>query len=168
MLYSIIYKGIPDTDKTDNLTCEIINDNFICENDCFSNNRTYVYFILLEKTVVYVKNTWVLGNTKFISHVEHISHSSNLSRSPLQINLIYPYIILNSNNIWGIKHTYLLSSLNPIMFGVPNPTKLKTKCCCLRAIKNSFNSFSFLKPWAFYSSKLTAFCFKFGGIWYPK
>ena len=31
--------GISDTDKTDNLTCEIIYDNFTCENYRFSNNH---------------------------------------------------------------------------------------------------------------------------------
>ena len=30
---------IPATDKTDNLTCEIIYDNFTCENYCFSNHH---------------------------------------------------------------------------------------------------------------------------------
>ena len=37
--------GISDTDKTDNLTCEIIYDNFTCENYRFSNNH---YSLLMD------------------------------------------------------------------------------------------------------------------------
>ena len=34
----VLYR-ISDTDKTDNLTCEIMYDNFTCENYRFSNNH---------------------------------------------------------------------------------------------------------------------------------
>ena len=40
LLYKVqCYIGISDTNKTDNLTCDIINDNFTCENYRFSNNH---------------------------------------------------------------------------------------------------------------------------------
>ena len=45
------------TDKSGNLTCEIIYDNLTVFKDCPLYNKQ--------------KNTWVLGNTRFISHVEH-------------------------------------------------------------------------------------------------
>ena len=38
------------------------------------------YFILLDRTVFYIKdrkNTWVLANTRFISYVEHESDISH-------------------------------------------------------------------------------------------
>ena len=46
----LVYKvqcliGISDTDKNDNLTCEIIYDNFTCENYRFSNNH---YSLLMD------------------------------------------------------------------------------------------------------------------------
>ena len=46
---------ISGTDKTDDLTCEVIYDNFACENYRFSNRSSIIasgYFILVEKTVV--------------------------------------------------------------------------------------------------------------------
>ena len=40
LLYKVqCFIRISCTDKTDNLTCEIIYDNFKCENYCFSNNH---------------------------------------------------------------------------------------------------------------------------------
>ena len=40
LLYEVLcFIGISDTDKTQNLTCEIIYDNFICEIYRFSNNH---------------------------------------------------------------------------------------------------------------------------------
>ena len=40
LLYEVpCFTGISDTDKTDNLTCEIIYDNFTCENYRFSHNH---------------------------------------------------------------------------------------------------------------------------------
>ena len=69
--------GISDTDKTDNLTCEINYDNFTCENYRFSNNHysllMHGYFILLKDCSLYntPNNTCVLGNARFISRVKH-------------------------------------------------------------------------------------------------
>ena len=63
--------GISDTDKTDNLTCEIIY-NFTCENYCFSKIIIYCLWIfhIARKTVVHnsynkQNNTCVLGNITF-------------------------------------------------------------------------------------------------------
>ena len=40
LLYKVqCFARISGTDKTDNLTCEIIYDNFTCENYRFSNNH---------------------------------------------------------------------------------------------------------------------------------
>ena len=40
LLYKVqCFIRISGTDKTDDLTCEIIYDNFTCENYCFSNNH---------------------------------------------------------------------------------------------------------------------------------
>ena len=40
LLYKVqCFIRISGTDKTDNLTCEIIHDNFTCENYRFSNNH---------------------------------------------------------------------------------------------------------------------------------
>ena len=44
LFYVLLYKvqcfiRISGTDKTDDLTCEIISDNFTCENYRFSNNH---------------------------------------------------------------------------------------------------------------------------------
>ena len=72
-------KEISSTDKSDNLTCEIIYDNLTCENYRFS-------IIAFQRLSLYnkQKNTWVLGNTRFISHVGHdISRVS----AALEINL---------------------------------------------------------------------------------
>ena len=49
LLYKVrCFIGISGTDKTDNLTCEIIYDNFACEN--------YRFSVLVDKTVVYIIN----------------------------------------------------------------------------------------------------------------
>ena len=73
--YSVFIR-ISGTDKTDNLTCEIIYDNFTCENYRFSNNhqsklRYTLYWWKTCSLYNKQKNTWVLGNTRFISRVEH-------------------------------------------------------------------------------------------------
>ena len=47
MFYYIKYSAflrISSTDKTDNLTCEIIHDNFTCENYRFSNNTHHSFW----------------------------------------------------------------------------------------------------------------------------
>ena len=62
---------ISGTDKTDNLSREIIYDNFTYENYHIIILASG-HFILLEKTSLYKqKITLVLKNTRFISHVEH-------------------------------------------------------------------------------------------------
>ena len=71
--YFLLYKvqcfiRISGTDKTDNLTCEIIYDNFTCENHRFSNNhQSWLLDILYwwKTCSLYnkQKNTWVLRNT---------------------------------------------------------------------------------------------------------
>ena len=61
-------------------------------------NHSFWTLYIGEKPVVYnnkQKNTWLLGNTRFISRVEHISHSSavltrEISCSTLEINLVFP------------------------------------------------------------------------------
>ena len=62
-------------------------------------NHSFWTFYISGKPVVYnnkQKNTWVLGNTRFISRVEHdISHSftvltREISCSTLEINLVFP------------------------------------------------------------------------------
>ena len=62
-------------------------------------NHSFWTFYIGGKLVVYnnkQKNTWVLGNTRFISHVEHdISHlfaalTREISCSTLEINLVFP------------------------------------------------------------------------------
>ena len=62
-------------------------------------NHSFWTFYIGGKPVVYYdkqKNTWVLGNTRFISRVEHdISHSfaaltREISCSTLEINLVFP------------------------------------------------------------------------------
>ena len=67
---------ILNTDKTDNLTCEIIYDNFPCENYRFSNNYhafLWIFYIARKDCILYDKqnNTYVLGNAWFISRVKH-------------------------------------------------------------------------------------------------
>ena len=47
------FKGLLALKKTDNLTCAIIHDNFACEIKQ-SSITAFGYFILLEKTVVYI------------------------------------------------------------------------------------------------------------------
>ena len=91
------------TDKTDNLTCEIIYDNFTCENYRFSNNHQSQLLDILywwKTCSLYNKQmihgTGKRGNTRFISRVEHdISHSfvaltREISCSTLEINLVFP------------------------------------------------------------------------------
>ena len=46
-----VFIGISDTDKTDNLTCEIIYDNFTCENYRFSNNH---HLLLMPLWIFYI------------------------------------------------------------------------------------------------------------------
>ena len=47
LLYKVqCFIGISGTDKTDNPTCEIIYDNFTCENYRFSHNNNIVLDIL--------------------------------------------------------------------------------------------------------------------------
>ena len=62
-------------------------------------NHSFWTFYISGKPVVYnnkQKNTWVLGNTRFISHVEHdVSHSftaltREISCTTLEINLVFP------------------------------------------------------------------------------
>ena len=68
---------ISGTDKTYNLTCEIIiYDNFTCENYRFSNSHQSELLDMLYwwKTCSLYnkqKNTRVLGNARFISRAEH-------------------------------------------------------------------------------------------------
>ena len=74
----MLYRGFGHHDKTDNLTCEIIYDNFTCENCRFSNNHHLLLmhgYIARKDCSLYTKqnNTCVLGNTRFISRVKHIS-----------------------------------------------------------------------------------------------
>ena len=48
---------ISGTDKTDKITCEIIYDDFTCENYCFSNKHqslSFWIFYIGGKTVVYI------------------------------------------------------------------------------------------------------------------
>ena len=111
--YILLYKvqcfiGISGTDKTDNLTCEIIYDNFTCENYRFSNNHYSLrYFILLEKTVVYIINRTIhvcLEIPDLFLVLNMISHSFAaltrvISRSTLNKSGIsaHPCIILYIN-----------------------------------------------------------------------
>ena len=102
LLYKVqCFIRISGTDNTDNLTCEIIYDNFPCENYHFPNNYQSLLLDILYwwKTCSLYnkrKSTWVLGNTRFISRVEHdISHSfaaltREISCSTLEINLVFP------------------------------------------------------------------------------
>ena len=100
--------GILDTDKTDNLTCEIIYDNFTCENYLFRQSLfiAYGYFILLEKTAVYIINRIIhvcLEVPDLFLVLNMISHlfaalTREMSRSTLEINLVFP-------------HTHLLFSM---------------------------------------------------------
>ena len=41
------------TDKTDKLTCEIIHDNFTCENYRFSTNHVAAYLKLMKMDVLF-------------------------------------------------------------------------------------------------------------------
>ena len=71
----MLYIGISDTDKTDNLTCDIIYDNLTCENYRFSNNHLEIPDLLL-----------VLN---MISH-SFAALTREISRSTLEINLVFP------------------------------------------------------------------------------
>ena len=74
LLYKVYcFIEISSTDKSDNLTCEIIHDNLTCENYRFSNIAFLYKLSLFKDCPLYnkQKNTRVLGNTRFISRVEH-------------------------------------------------------------------------------------------------
>ena len=76
----ILFLAISGTDKTDNLTCEIFMIISHMKINAFQTiiNHSFWTFYIGGKSVVYIrkqKNTWVLGNTRFIPRVGHdISH----------------------------------------------------------------------------------------------
>ena len=107
-----------DTDKTDNLTCEIIYDNFTCENYRFSNNHHSllmdILYFLLEKTVVYIINRIIhvcLEIPNLFLVLNMISHSlaaltREISRSNLKINLVITHRLLQLDPaiVWTISY----------------------------------------------------------------
>ena len=72
-LYKVqCFIGILGTNKTDYLTCEILYDNFTCERYHFKKifSHSFWIFYISRKDCNLCnkqKNTWVLGDTRFIS-----------------------------------------------------------------------------------------------------
>ena len=97
LLYKVqCFIRISGTDETDNLTCEIVYDNFTCENYRFSNNHQSELLDILywwKTCSLYYKqkNTWVLRNTKFISRAEHDIMFNTRNKSGISA---HPCIIL--------------------------------------------------------------------------
>ena len=83
-----------DTDKTDNLTCEIIYDNFTCENYRFSKQSLFIAYGYLCSLYNKQNNTCVLVNTRFISRVKHDISLVRCAHSG--------YITFNTRNKSGI------------------------------------------------------------------
>jgi hypothetical protein len=95
------FKVISSTDKSDNLTCEIIYDNLTCENYRFSIIAFLKKLSLFKDCSLYnkQKNTCVLGNTRFISRVEHdimfnTRNKSGISAHPCIILYIFYFLLL--------------------------------------------------------------------------
>ena len=74
------------TDKTDNLTCEIIYDNLTCENYRFSNNQNHGFwtFYIGGKPVVYIINRKIDGYLEIpgLFLVLNVRYNSGISAHP--------------------------------------------------------------------------------------
>ena len=57
-----------------------------------TNHSFWTFYIGGKRVVLHNKqeNTWMLGNTRFISRVEHDISHSEISCSTLEINLVFP------------------------------------------------------------------------------
>ena len=88
--YFFTLTGISGTDKTDDLTCEIIYDNFTCENYRFSTNHSFWTFYVGEKPVVYIINRKIHGCLEIPDLFLVLNMIYLYMFSTREINLVFP------------------------------------------------------------------------------
>ena len=92
LLYKVLYFiGNAGTGRTDNLTCEIIYDNFTCENYRFSNNHTFWIFYIGRKDCSLYKQKKYMGAWKYhMMFMLNMIFLNMISCSTLEISLVFP------------------------------------------------------------------------------